>query len=43
MPPPGDMPAGSFMREIQDRGRLVVGVDENTLFFGAPEPHNRRA
>ena len=38
MPPPGDMPAGSFMREIQDRGRLVVGVDENTLFFGARNP-----
>ena len=38
MPAPGEMPAGSYMRTIQDRGRLVVGVDENTLFFGARNP-----
>jgi hypothetical protein len=30
LPQPGDMPEGSYMREIQDRGHLIVGVDENT-------------
>ncbi|HVM64515.1 MAG TPA: glutamate ABC transporter substrate-binding protein [Acidimicrobiales bacterium] len=34
MPVAGDMPAGSYMRTIQARGRLIVGVDQNTLFFG---------
>jgi len=29
-PSPGEMPEGSFMREILDRGTLVVGVDDNT-------------
>jgi polar amino acid transport system substrate-binding protein len=28
------MPAGTFMRTIQDRGRLVAGVDQNTIGFG---------
>ncbi|MFI6579826.1 glutamate ABC transporter substrate-binding protein [Embleya sp. NPDC050493] len=31
----GAMPAGSTMRAIQDRGRLVVGVDQNTRMFAA--------
>ena len=30
-PRPGDMPEGTILREIQDRGYLRVGVDENTL------------
>jgi polar amino acid transport system substrate-binding protein len=34
------MPAGTFMRTIQDRGRLVVGVDQNTLLFGYLNPFN---
>jgi len=37
-PAPGAMPAGSTMREIQDRGRLVVGVSADTLLFGARNP-----
>jgi polar amino acid transport system substrate-binding protein len=34
------MPAGTFMRRIQDRGRLIVGVDQNTLLFGYLNPFN---
>ena len=34
MPVPGSMPAGSTMARIQARGKLVVGVDENTYLFG---------
>ena len=30
----GPMPAGSYMATIAQRGRLVVGVDQNTLLFG---------
>jgi polar amino acid transport system substrate-binding protein len=40
MPAPGQMPAGSFMKQIQDRGRLVVGVDQNTLLFGSLSPRS---
>jgi polar amino acid transport system substrate-binding protein len=28
------MPAGSFMAQIAQRGRLIVGVDQNTFLFG---------
>jgi polar amino acid transport system substrate-binding protein len=38
LPAPGQMPTGSFMRQIQDRGRLVVGVDQTTLLFGSLNP-----
>ncbi|MGC0420536.1 glutamate ABC transporter substrate-binding protein [Embleya sp. AB8] len=31
----GAMPAGTTMRAIQDRGKLVVGVDQNTRMFAA--------
>jgi polar amino acid transport system substrate-binding protein len=40
LPAPGAMPAGSFMRRIQDRGRLIVGVDQNTLLLGYLNPFN---
>ena len=36
--PPGEMPEGSTMREIQDADQLVVGVDENTDHFAARDP-----
>lgn len=37
-PAPGNMPAGSFMATIQNRGRLIVGVDQTTLLFGYLNP-----
>src|SRR5262249_2791674 len=41
-PEPGAMPAGSFMRTIQRRGRLVAGVDQNTLLFAYLDPFTGR-
>ncbi|OLF17399.1 ABC transporter substrate-binding protein [Actinophytocola xanthii] len=38
MPTPGEMPAGSTMREIQDAGKLIAGVDQNTFLFGFRNP-----
>ena len=38
LPTPGDMPAGTFMRRIQDRGYLIVGVDQNTKNLGYFNP-----
>jgi polar amino acid transport system substrate-binding protein len=40
VPAAGHMPAGTFMRTIQDRGRLIVGVDQNTLLLGYLNPFN---
>lgn len=37
-PSPGAMPAGSTMASIQARGRLIVGVDQNTLLWGFRDP-----
>ena len=38
MPPPGRMPAGSYMRTIQERGRLVVGTYSELKLFGFADP-----
>jgi polar amino acid transport system substrate-binding protein len=38
LPGPRKMPSGSTMRKIQERGRLVVGVDQNTYLFGFRDP-----
>ena len=35
LPSPGEMPAGSTMADIFDRGQLIVGVSGDTLLFGA--------
>src|SRR5262245_36913569 len=32
------MPEGTFMRTIQERGRLIAGVDQNTLLFSYVNP-----
>ena len=40
LPLAGQMPAGTFMRTIQDRGRLIVGVDQNSLLLGYLNPFN---
>ena len=38
LPAPGQMPAGSYMRTIQDHGRLVAGVSADTKLFGFLNP-----
>jgi polar amino acid transport system substrate-binding protein len=38
LPSPGAMPPGSTMAAIAERGRLVVGVDQNTYLFGFRNP-----
>jgi polar amino acid transport system substrate-binding protein len=38
MPAPGAMPAASWMARIQRRGRLIAGVDQNTLLFSYFNP-----
>ena len=37
-PSPGDMPPESTMAEIEKRGRLIVGVDQNTFMSGFRDP-----
>lgn len=38
LPPPGNMPAGTYMAAIQTRGRLIAGVSADTLLFGSRNP-----
>jgi polar amino acid transport system substrate-binding protein len=38
LPSPGAMPSGSTMAAIAERGRLIVGVDQNTELFGYRNP-----
>ena len=38
MPTPGSMPAGSRMAQIQARGYLLAGVDQNTYLWGYRDP-----
>jgi polar amino acid transport system substrate-binding protein len=38
LPASGSFPAGSTMKEIFDRGKLIVGVSGDTLLFGARNP-----
>ena len=38
MPAPGAMPRGSFMREIQDRGYLIAGVNAGAYKLGYLNP-----
>jgi polar amino acid transport system substrate-binding protein len=42
LPSPGAMPPGSTMAAIAERGRLIVGVDQNTNFFGSRNPASRQ-
>jgi polar amino acid transport system substrate-binding protein len=37
-PAPNQMPDGTKMKEIQDRGRLIVGVSADVLLFGSRNP-----
>ena len=38
LPSPDDLPSGSTMADIRDRGKLIVGVSGDTLLFGARNP-----
>jgi polar amino acid transport system substrate-binding protein len=38
LPPPGQMTPGSTMADIAQRGRLVVGVDQDTYLFAFRDP-----
>jgi polar amino acid transport system substrate-binding protein len=38
LPPPGQMPEGSTMARIVQRGRLIAGVDQNTFPMGFRNP-----
>jgi polar amino acid transport system substrate-binding protein len=38
LPAPGAMPRGTTMAAIADRGRLIVGVDQNQYMFGYRNP-----
>ena len=38
LPTPGQMPAGSYMRTIQDRGFLIVGTSIDTNLFSSVNP-----
>lgn len=38
VPAPGRLPAGSAMARIAQRGRLIVGVDQNSYRFGFRDP-----
>ncbi len=41
-PTPGQMPSGSYMETIQERGRLIAGVSADTLLLGARNPVSGR-
>ncbi|MHB8691323.1 MAG: glutamate ABC transporter substrate-binding protein [Solirubrobacteraceae bacterium] len=38
LPRAGQMPAGSFMQKILQRGYLIAGVDQNTFLWGYRDP-----
>jgi polar amino acid transport system substrate-binding protein len=38
LPPARQMPAGSAMEKIVQRGRLIVGIDQNAYLFGFRDP-----
>ncbi|MFN0029052.1 MAG: glutamate ABC transporter substrate-binding protein [Acidimicrobiales bacterium] len=42
LPPPGQMPAGSYMAEIQRRGTLIVGTSIDTKLFAAINPETNK-
>ena len=38
LPKPGKMPAGTAMARIAQRGRLIVGIDQNAYLFSFADP-----
>jgi polar amino acid transport system substrate-binding protein len=41
-PAPGAFPPGTFMRTIQDRGKLVIGASQDTMLFGYLNPFSNQ-
>jgi len=39
-PAPGAMPSDTYLKKIQDRGRLIAGVSADTLLLGSRNPLN---
>jgi polar amino acid transport system substrate-binding protein len=42
LPQPGHMPAGTYMAEIQRRGRLILGTSQDTKLFSSRNPFTGR-
>ncbi len=42
MPQPGSMPANTYLRTIQERGRLIAGVRQDVLLFGYLNPRTNQ-
>ena len=42
LPAPAQLPAGSYMSTIRHRGKLIAGVDQNTLLFSYLNPFTGR-
>lgn len=38
LPPPGHMPGGTAMADIARRGRLIIGIDQNSYLFSHRDP-----
>lgn len=38
LPAPGRMPAGTYLAQIQKRGRLILGTSQDTLLFSSRNP-----
>lgn len=42
LPAPGNLPGGSYMKTISERGRLILGVPGDTPLFGYMNPNSKQ-